>query len=326
VGHEAARATAGDVTERAEIDVGPDRPLWPGWCCSYCSQPLLPRPHGLFCDAEGRFFANVGGIYRLLPEERRREILPFLEMYQRVRRDEGWRARPGLPETLPDAPNAAVWKLRAASFRRAMDVLGRALPAMTWRALEIGAGCCWASLRLLERGHRVAAVDVNLDPDDGLPAADRISPLAEHLPRAEAEMESLPFEPGSFDLVLATGALHYTSRLSRTLVELRRVTRRGGVLIAWDSPVYRRREDGEAMVSARMQRHRDRYGVAMPREGESGYLVLGELAGLFASAGWMLEVHGWPGRPREIFRDALEKARVGRRTARFPVLLARRDG
>ena len=123
-----------------------------------------------------------------------------------------------------------------------------------------------------------------------------------------------------------SASISASARLSRTLVEVRRVTRRGGVLLAWDSPVYRRREDGEAMVAARMQRHRDRYGVVMPREGESGYLVLGEMQDLFRSAGWLLEVQGWPGRIRESLRDLIEKARGGRRTARFPVLVARRDG
>ena len=283
------------------------------------------RPHGLFCPPEGRFFANVNGVYRLLPEERRREILPFLEMYQRVRRDEGWVASPLLPETAPGAPHASVWRQRAASYRRAVDLAGRVLGPSPWRVLEIGAGCSWASLRLMERGHRVAAIDVNLDAQDGLVAADRISPLAEHLPRAEAEMEALPFEPGAFDLVIAAAALHYTARLARTLVELRRVTRRGGLLLVWDSPVYRRREDGEGMVAARMRRHQARYGAVPPREGEAGYLVVGELADLFESAGWGVEVHGWPGRVGETLRDLLEKARHGRRTARFPVLVARRD-
>ena len=265
-------------------------------------------------------------MYRLLPEERRREVLPFLEAYQRVRRDEGWRAHSGLPD-FPDEPqHAAIWKRRALSYRRALEVGTRVLGAGTWRVLEIGAGSCWVGLRMMERGHRVVGIDVNLDSLDGLLAAERVSPLAEHLPRAEAEMESLPFEPGSFDLVVASAALHYTARVARTLVELRRVTRRGGALLVWDSPVYRRREDGEAMVAARMRRHRDRYRVVAPREGESGYLVLGELKDLFAGAGWIVEVNGWPGRMQEALRDLLEKARTGRRTARFPVLVARRDG
>jgi SAM-dependent methyltransferase len=314
------------VTERIELAYSHELSSWPGWCCSYCGAPLRLRPHGLFCAPEGRFFSSVDGIYRLLPEERRRELAPFLAMYQRVRRDEGWTVVPTLPDVAPGDRHAAIWKRRAATYRRAMELATRTLGSEPWRALEIGAGCCWAALRMMERGHRVAAIDINLDPLDGLVAADRISPLAEHLLRAEAEMEALPFEPETFGLVVASAALHYTPRLARTLVELRRVTRRSGVLLVWDSPVYRRRVDGEAMVAERMRRFQDRYGVVIPREGESGYLVLGELKDLFGSAGWTLEIHGWPGRVREALRDVVEKARAGRPTARFPILMARRDG
>jgi hypothetical protein len=80
------------------------------------------------------------------------------------------------------------------------------------------------------------------------------------------------------------------------------------------------------MVAARMRAHARRYGVAMDRERQSGYLVREELPGLFRSAGWSLVIHGWPGPVRERARDLLEVLRHGRRTARFPILLARRDG
>ena len=303
-----------------------DATSWLGWCCPYCAAPLEQGAHGLLCAAEERWLATDRGVHRLLPEERRREIQPFLELYQRVRRDEGFRAEPALPDVPPDHPHAAIWRARAAHFRRGIELAEGALGPGPWRVLEAGAGCCWASARLLEQGHRVAAVDVDLDPEDGLPAADRLLPAGAVLPRAEAEMEALPFEPGLFDMVLAAGSLHHASRLARTLVELRRVTRRGGILLVLDSPVYRRHGEGEAMVAERMKEHARRYGLAAPREAQSGYLVLGELAQLFASAGYRVEVHGWPGRLREWARDALEIARWGRRTARFPVLLGRRDG
>lgn len=299
---------------------------WIGWCCSYCSAPLEQRAHGLYCGAEQRWFATHRGIHRLLPEERRREILPHLELYQRARRDEGWRAEPGLPEVAPGHPKAALWRERAARFRQALDLATAALGPGPWRALEVGAGCCWAAVRLLERGHSVAAVDVSLDPDDGLPAADLLLEDPGRLLRAEAEMEALPLEPGLFDLVLAAGALHHAQRLTRALVELRRVTRRGGLLLVLDSPVYRWRRDGEAEVADLMRRLGRRYGLAVPRESLAGYLVLGELAETFGSAGWKLELHGWPGRLREWARDVVEIARRGRRPARFPILVARRDG
>lgn len=296
------------------------------WRCSYCGEPLVPHGEGLLCAEEQRWFGTDDGVHRLLPAARRREMLAFLELYQRVRRDEGWRAVAGLPEVADDDPHRAIWRARAARFRQGIALCAGALERPRWDVIEVGAGCAWASARLLALGHRVAAVDVNLDPDDGLPAASRLIEAGASLPRAEAEMDALPVDAGSCDLVLAAGALHYTRDLTRTLVELRRVTRKGGLLLVLDSPVYRRRADGEAMVADRMRAHEERFGFPVPRESQSSYLVVGELRGAFAAAGWGLEVHGWPGPVREGLRDLVEIARHGRRTARFPILLGRRDG
>jgi SAM-dependent methyltransferase len=247
-------------------------------------------------------------------------------MYQRVRRDEGWRAEPGLPEVTAAHPQGRRWRVRAAWLRQARELASVRLGRGPWRVLEVGAGCCWAGLRLADEGHQVAAIDVNLDAEDGLRAAERVSASAATLHRAEAEMEAVPVEPASFDLVLAVDSLHHAPHLARTLVELRRVTRREGVLVVLDSPVYRRREDGEAVVAERMRAQARRYGVPMDRDRQPGYLVAGELPGLFRSAGWSLEIHGWPGRAGQWARDVLDLLRHRRRPARFPILCARRDG
>jgi SAM-dependent methyltransferase len=299
---------------------------WAPWRCSYCGAALLPHGEGLRCPDEDRWFGTDGGVHRLLPAERRRALQPFLELYQRVRRDEGWRAERGLPRVPPGHPRARLWAGRAARFERGVSLAAHALSSPRWDVLEVGAGCAWVSAQLVERGHRVAAVDVNLDPFDGLRAADRLLDAPERLARGEAEMGELPLAPSSFDLVVAAGSLHYAHDLPRTLVELRRVTRKGGLLLVLDSPTYRRRPDGEAMVADRMKALERRYRLPIPRESQSSYLVLGELRGAFGSAGWALEVHGWPGRVREGLRDVVEVLRHGRRTARFPILLARRDG
>lgn len=300
-------------------------PDWVGWCCSYCSAPLLPRGLGLYCASEGRWFASLDGVHRLLPEDRRNEFLPYLELYRRMRRDEGWFAEPRLPEVASGHRHEAIWRLRARHFHRAMALTTEMLGPGPWRVLEAGAGSAWVSLRLLESGHRVVATDVNLDDEDGLLAPNRYLDDPAMLPRAEAEMEALPFEPGLFDLVFVAGALHHAPRLGRALLEMRRVTRRGGLLVVTDSPVYARRADGEAMVARRMEDLGRKYAVAIPRESQAGYLVAPEMEGAFRSAGWGFEIHGWPGRLRAWGRDALEIAKHGRRTARFPVLIGKRD-
>ncbi len=299
---------------------------WVGWCCSYCSAPLVARGFGLYCVAEGRWFASLDGVHRLLPEDRRRELLPYLELYRRVRRDEGRIAEAGLPEVPRGHPHHSEWRQRARHFKIAMELATKRLRPAPWRVLEAGAGSSWLSQRLLLAGHQVVATDVNLDEADGLLAPNRFLASPTLLPRAEAEMESLPFEPGLFDLVVVAGALHHAARLGRALLEMRRVTRPGGLVLVVDSPVYGRRADGEATVARAMDDLGRRYGVAIPRESQAGYLVVGELLGAFEAAGLRLEVHGWPGRAAEWARDVVEIARHGRRAARFPVLIGHRDG
>jgi SAM-dependent methyltransferase len=303
-----------------------ERQGWVGWCCSYCSAPLEPKPNGLFCAEEGRWFGTVEGVHRLLPQERRQELQAFLEFHQRVRRADGWRLEMGLPEVLPGHPHETTWLRRAAALRAGRRLVEAHLGTGPWRVLEVGAGCCWAGLRLLDDGHRVAAIDVNLDPADGLTAANRLLESPSQLPRAEADMEELPLEPAHFDLVLASGSLHHAPRTVRTLVELRRVTRPGGALLILDSPVFRRRQHGEAMVADRMREHVRRFSFAVPREAQPSYFALGELVGLFRGAGWQLQIHGWPSRAQEWLEDVLQLVRLRRRRPRFPILLARRDG
>jgi len=89
---------------------------WVGWCWAYCAAPLEAHGHGLICRAEDRWFATQDGVHRLLPEERRRELLPAVEMSRRLRRDEGRRAEPGLPDVTPGHPHAQAWRSRAARF------------------------------------------------------------------------------------------------------------------------------------------------------------------------------------------------------------------
>jgi len=311
--HEVRAVEAGDAED------------WVGWCCSYCAAPLEARAHGLFCPPEGRFFATLAGVHRLLPEERRREVQPLVELQQLIRRDEGWRAEPGLPAVSPRHPLARAWERRAGVLQDALAFASDHLGRGPWNVLEVGGGCGWGASRLLAAGHRVAAVDTNLDGPDGLAAAERVNGGVP-FPRAEGEVEALPVEPRRFDLVLAPASLHQGARLSRALVEMRRVTRRSGLLVVLETPVFRRREDGERTIVRAMREQQRRYRVSVPREAHAGYLVLDELPGLFARAGWSVAVHGWPDRLREWAGDAWHFLGQGRRGPRFPLVVARRDG
>ncbi len=284
---------------RDDLQESPSFPSeeWVGWCCSYCGAPLVPRGRGLFCRAEERWFATQDGIHLLLPEERRRSIGAFQEMRKRLPRAQG--------RELKEALSSDHW------FR---EVLERAEPVIG-AVLQVGLGVSPGPF--LEAGHRVVVVDPGREPGGA---------TFSRVPRAEGELEALPLEPGRFDLVVAAASLHAAPSLPRALVELRRVTRRGGALVAVGSPVFRKGSDGEAQVAHEMRRERALLGMAVPREGRAGYLVREELPEQFRNAGWSLEVVGWPGVLREHAFDLVRLLRGGRRRARYPLLFARRDG
>src|SRR5437870_3457103 len=114
-------------------------------------------------------------------------------------------------------------------------------PADEDRARWPGWCCSYCAAPLQEDAHGLICAQ------DGLLAARTLIDDPSQLPRAEADMEALPLEPASMDLVLAAGVLHHAARPARTLLEMRRVTRRGGLVAVLDSPVYRRAVDGETM-------------------------------------------------------------------------------
>jgi SAM-dependent methyltransferase len=281
---------------------------------------------GLHCEAEGRSFAATLGVYRLLDEKRRTELRPYLELEHRRRRDLGFEATPGLPEPPAGHRLSALWRSRARRLREGLRLTQAVLGPGPWRVLEVGAGCAWAGAVLAAAGHRVTAIDASLDPRDGLLAAERLRARGVLLELAEADLEALPLEAGRFDLVLAVDALHYARQIQRALVELRRVTRREGALLVLESPVYARREDGEADVARLLRRLQRVYHVEPPRETQAGYLVRGELPALFGQAGYRLEkgappFAGWA-RLADLVAVLLGRGGMPAR----PVLLARRDG
>lgn len=100
--------------------------------------------------------------------------------------------------------------------------------------LDVGAGTGAGTRRLVELvgPERVAAVD---------PSAPFVETLRDRLPGVDvrhASAESLPFEEGAFDAVLAQLVVNFMSDPVAGVTEMRRVTRPGGVVAAcvWDYP------------------------------------------------------------------------------------------
>jgi SAM-dependent methyltransferase len=193
----------------------------------------------------------------------------FRRAYAEHRASEG-RGRGGLDELralpwLADGPLAPQWAVRARTFERFRDDVvvprARASAPRPLRVLDAGAGNGWLCYRLVRMGHRAVAVDVRTDDVDGLGAAEGYADLLPALfPRVAASFEALPLGAAAFDLVVFNASLHYATDLDRVLGEGARVLAPGGSLVVLDSPFYRTRSAGEAMVAEKRAHAQARFG------------------------------------------------------------------
>lgn len=104
------------------------------------------------------------------------------------------------------------------------------------RALEIGAGTGYFSLNLASDGliGPLTATDISPGMLESLEATAAELDLTVETEVAEAER--LPFEDGSFDVVLGHAVLHHIPGLERAFSEFRRVLRPGGRIVFCGEP------------------------------------------------------------------------------------------
>lgn len=144
------------------------------------------------------------------------------------------------------------WSVRARTFdafvaqvlRPAMRRLRRPVDL-----LDLGAGNGWLSYRAAQLGCRAIALDVRDDRVDGLGAGSCYRRSGTPFESVAASFGALPIADACVDLVVFNASLHYAIDLAAVLRESRRVLRPGGTLAVLDSPFYRRRAAGDAMVA-----------------------------------------------------------------------------
>lgn len=189
----------------------------------------------------------------------------FYAEYARHREHEGRALRGTALKSLPylrSGPLARQWQVRARSFDAFVSYVVKPFEGSSpLDILDLGAGNGWLSYRMAQRGHRAVALDIRNDSVDGLGASAELVAEA-RFDCVGAPFEALPFGRGRFDITVFNAALHYACDLAEVLGEAIRVTRRGGVLAVMDSPFYRRRSDGEAMIAEKRIRGRTHFGDA----------------------------------------------------------------
>jgi SAM-dependent methyltransferase len=102
------------------------------------------------------------------------------------------------------------------------------------QALDVGCGTGAFLLPVARRLVPRGATVIGLDLAEGTLGQARARVQAEGLPVecVLGDVEALPFDDGSFDLVLANYLLYHVPDLERAIAQLRRVLRPGGMLLA----------------------------------------------------------------------------------------------
>jgi ubiquinone/menaquinone biosynthesis C-methylase UbiE len=246
-------------------------------CCPACGKAVTPsgalddRDRCVFECHGCRFeIEKLDGIWRALRPGRATEIQAPLLAYEKVRTLEGRCSEdPRFYLSLPWQDTSGLfawqWKIRARSFAY---LLAKMIPQQISRSksrrlriLDLGAGNCWMSYRLALAGHAPVAVDISVNPGDGLGAAKHFqSRLEPMFPRFQAEMDYLPFGAGHFHLAIFNASFHYSQDYRRTIHEAMRVLVANGAILIVDSPTYRRETDGQAMTQENSAEFLRRFG------------------------------------------------------------------
>jgi SAM-dependent methyltransferase len=261
------------------------------FACPACRAPLQEiTPDELHCAGDGVAYRRIDGIWRLFPAQAQNGYARFMAEYEQIRQAEGrGSADPAFYRALPfkdlTGRFSADWQVRARGFQTLLHKLVEPLERHNHAPLKVadlGAGNGWLSYRLAQRGHHLAAVDVLINPLDGLGAWVQYD--APFIP-VQADFDHLPFQGAQFDLVIFNASLHYSTRYETTLCEAWRLIKPGGVLAILDSPIYHQADSGEQMVREREEHFRQLAGFPSNALQSENFLTYERLAHLAADLG-----------------------------------------
>ena len=125
-------------------------------------------------------------------------------------------------------------RIKEANFQKALKILklkgGK-------KILDFGASMCWASYAFSKMGCDVVALDFDMNDTIGLLAGRKlIKNTGVTFELVAGDCEQIPLKDGYFDIAFGSQVLHHAEDLNKTVSEVARVTKMGGVVIAIDEP------------------------------------------------------------------------------------------
>lgn len=300
--------------------------------CPRCHTPLVALSETeCRCPSDDLHFSLIDGIWRCLLPERQAHFTQFINDYQTVRAQEQRGSRDSayyraLPFQDLSGQFTTDWRIRAISFQAFLKKVLTPLENSIQQPLsilDIGAGNGWLSNRLAERGHHLAAVDLQTNPADGLGAYAHYSTT---FFRVQAEYEHLPFAPGSIDLVIYNASFHYSENYNNVLAEALTILKSHGQIAILDTPLYQSATSGQQMVREREVQFQRRFGTASNALSSENFLTPSRLAELAKALNiqWqpITPFYGW----RWHLRPWVARLRRRRAPAMFQILVGRRIG
>lgn len=233
------------------------------------------------CASCGHQSLISDGVLQCFTDEQASDYKDFLHTYTEVRLKEGRAsydadALRGLPACPPSLPMADQWRIRARSYQYLMRTLCHCL-APAAKILDLGAGNGWLSNRLAEAGFSPCAVDLSINNDDGLGAAQLYDT---RWPRLQAAFDNMPLEDSQADAIVFNASFHYCANQQATVAESLRVLRPGGLLVILDSPVYNDASSGVQMLVEQQQYFERLIGRRSDSVDVTGYLTWRQLENL----------------------------------------------
>jgi SAM-dependent methyltransferase len=294
--------------------------------CPRCLSDL----NSIDCSCCGLHLEICEGIVDALPPERAAHYARFMRDYECIRKAEGRGSTAEefycqLPYCDVTGKNSGQWRIRARTFDVLVhDVLRQRVPA-GGRILDLGAGNCWMSFRLVLAGYAPCAVDLLTNRQDGLGAATHYrGHLPELFPRYRAESSRLPFQSGQFDAVIFNASFHYAEDAEAAFSEAVRCTSRSGIVVISDTPWYRNDASGRQMVAERQQKYREKYGSPSDSLQSLEYLTDERLQALADHASITWAIHRPHYGLRWKLRPLVARLRNRREPSQFRIYVARK--